>query len=150
WVSSISASHFWWLPTGSTLIPITLQLRLSNSGLRLARYPSSVVHTGVKSLGWENRIAQPLPIHSWKLIFPWVVSAVKFGASLLMRKAIVYSSINESVVETPCARQHASGRRRRPGVSLWQHSLEGGRQRFVIARSTRGSRHDDDLADHLP
>src|SRR6185436_5782168 len=93
WVSSISASHFWWLPTGSTLIPITLQLRLSNSGLRLARYSSSVVHTGVKSLGWENRIAQPFPIHSWKLIVPWVVSAVKFGASSLMRSNMGPSSL---------------------------------------------------------
>ena len=25
--------------------------------------PSSVVHTGVKSFGWENRMAQPSPIH---------------------------------------------------------------------------------------
>src|SRR5207253_10848566 len=31
---------------------------------------------------------QPLPIHSWKLIFPWVVSAVKLGASLLILRAI--------------------------------------------------------------
>jgi hypothetical protein len=31
-------------------------------------------------------MAQPFPIHSWKLIFPCVVSAVKFGASELMRK----------------------------------------------------------------
>src|SRR5262245_48674585 len=64
---------------------MTLQLRFSNSGLRLARYPSSVVQTGVKSLGWENRIAQPFPIHSWNVMVPWVVSAVKFGASSLMR-----------------------------------------------------------------
>src|SRR5262245_34929597 len=68
---------------------MTLQLRLSNSGLRLARYPNSVVQTGVKSLGWEKRIAQPLPIHSWKVIVPWVVSAVKFGASALMRSDMV-------------------------------------------------------------
>jgi hypothetical protein len=42
------------------------------------------VQTGVKSFGWENRIAQPLPIHSWKSIVPRVVSAVKFGASELI------------------------------------------------------------------
>src|SRR5215831_11032224 len=62
-----------------------LQLRLSNSGFNPAMYPSSVVHTGVKFFGCEKRIAQPLPIQSWKLILPWVVSAVKFGASLLIR-----------------------------------------------------------------
>src|SRR5262245_33321964 len=71
-----------------------LQLRLSNSGFRPAMYPSSVVQTGVKSFGWENRIAHPLPIQSWKLIFPWVVSAVKFGASLLIRNAMLHSSVS--------------------------------------------------------
>src|SRR5438067_12106559 len=54
-------------------------------------YPSSVVQTGVKFFGCENRMAQPLPIHSWKLIFPWVVSAVKLGASLLIRNAMTTS-----------------------------------------------------------
>src|SRR5947209_15871254 len=49
---------------------------------------SSVVQTGVKSFGCENRMAHPLPIHSWKLIGPSVVSAVKFGASSLMRSDI--------------------------------------------------------------
>src|SRR5262245_46598802 len=52
-------------------------------------YPSSVVHTGVKSLGCENRIAQPSPIHSWKRIVPCVVSAVKSGASSFMRRDMV-------------------------------------------------------------
>ena len=33
-------------------------------------FPSSVVHTGVKSFGWEKRMAHPLPTHSWKLILP--------------------------------------------------------------------------------
>ena len=46
------------------------------------------MHTGVKSFGCENRIAQPSPIQSWNVIFPCVVSAVKLGASLLMRSAI--------------------------------------------------------------
>src|SRR5947209_16658448 len=65
-----------------------LQLREAKSGASLAMYPSSVVQTGVKSFGWENRIAQPLPIQSWKLMVPCVVSAVKFGASSLMRSDI--------------------------------------------------------------
>src|SRR5215831_4574970 len=84
----MSLDHFSWSGTESTLIPMILQLRLSNSGFSPAMYPSSVVHTGVKFFGCENRMAQPLPIQSWKLILPWVVSAVKFGASLLIRNDI--------------------------------------------------------------
>ncbi len=57
-----------------------LVLRRSNSGLILAMYPSSVVHTGVKSLGWENRTAHESPIHSWNEIGPSVVCAWKSGA----------------------------------------------------------------------
>src|SRR6266849_1556142 len=72
-----------------------LQLRFWNSGCNPAMYPSSVVHTGVKSLGCENRIAQPFPIHSWKLILPWVVSAVKLGASELIRIDILISCVIE-------------------------------------------------------
>src|SRR3981081_4871038 len=52
----------------------------SNSGFIRAIYPSSVVQTGVKSLGCENRTAQELSIHSWKRIRPWLVSASKSGA----------------------------------------------------------------------
>ena len=33
-------------------------------------YPSSVVHTGVKSFGWENNTPQDNPSHSWKRILP--------------------------------------------------------------------------------
>src|SRR5216684_8924891 len=84
----MSFDHFLWSSTESTLRPITLVLRLSNSGLMRAMYPSSVVHTGVKSLGWENRTAHWLPIHWWKSIGPWVVCAVKLGASSPIRKAI--------------------------------------------------------------
>src|SRR5713226_1937921 len=65
-----------------------LQLRFSKSGCSPAMYPSSVVHTGVKSLGCENKMAQPLPIHSWKLIVPCEVSAVKLGASSFMRNMV--------------------------------------------------------------
>src|SRR5216684_1292129 len=84
----MSFDHFLWSSTESTLRPITLVLRLSNSGLMRAMYPSSVVHTGVKSLGWEKRTAHWLPIHWWKSIGPWVVCAVKLGASSPIRKAI--------------------------------------------------------------
>ena len=66
--------------TGSTEMPITFTLRFSHSGFRRATEPSSVVQTGVKALGCENSTAQESPIHSWKLIVPWVVSAVKSGA----------------------------------------------------------------------
>ena len=66
--------------TGSIERPIGLTFRRSNSGLRRATYPSSVVQTGVKSRGCEKRMAQASPIHAWKLIRPSVVSAVKSGA----------------------------------------------------------------------
>src|SRR5271167_4137716 len=71
------------------LRPMILVLRRSNSGLRPAMYPSSVVHTGVKSFGCENRIAHLSPIQSWNRILPSVVSAVKSGASSPMRIAML-------------------------------------------------------------
>src|SRR5271156_2624921 len=77
-----------WDSTESTERPMSLALRLSNSGLALAKAPSSVVQTGVKSLGWENRMPQLSPSHSWKLTFPSVVSAVKSGAVSPSRMAI--------------------------------------------------------------
>src|SRR4030081_2180005 len=76
----MSSDHFECLSTGSTLSPISLTPRLSNSGFSLASAPSSVVQTGVKSLGCENSIAQELPIQSWNLIGPSVVFASKSGA----------------------------------------------------------------------
>src|SRR5579862_6387748 len=94
----MSTAHLLWLLTGSTLKPIILTLRFLNSGCRPAIYPSSVVHTGVKSLGCENRTAQPLPIQSWKLIVPCVVSTVKFGASSLMRKDMLDLLPNNSTL----------------------------------------------------
>src|SRR3989441_12562347 len=81
----MSLTQFEWSLTGSTESPMILVLRFSNSGLSPAMYPSSVVHTGVKSFGCEKRIAHLSPIHSWKRIFPSVVSAVKSGASSPMR-----------------------------------------------------------------
>src|SRR5487761_1701383 len=67
--------------TESTLTPMSLVLRLAKSSLRFAKSPSSVVHTGVKSAGWENRIPQLSPRYSYRLMVPSVLSAVKFGAA---------------------------------------------------------------------
>src|SRR5919204_5032402 len=77
------------LSTGSTERPISLTPRLSNSGFSLASKPSSVVQTGVKSLGCENSIAQLFPIQSWNLILPSVVSASKSGATAPIGSAMV-------------------------------------------------------------
>ena len=81
WVSLMSEIHPLCESSGSTLTAMTLVLRLSNSDFSLATVPSSVVQTGVKSLGWEKRMPQPSPSHSWKWTVPSVVSAVKSGAS---------------------------------------------------------------------
>ena len=35
-----------------------------------ASFPISVVHTGVKSAGWENRMAHDPSIHSYQWILP--------------------------------------------------------------------------------
>ena len=43
---------------------MTFVFRLANSSLSFAVSPSSVVHTGVKSAGCENRTPQLLPSHS--------------------------------------------------------------------------------------
>ena len=68
----------------STLKPIILQSLLLNSLVKFDKAPNSVVHTGVKSLGWENSSTQLLPIQSWKLILPIVVSTLKSGAKSLI------------------------------------------------------------------
>src|ERR1700756_1270418 len=85
----MSSAHLEWRSTGSTESPISLTPRLSNSGFSLASAPSSVVHTGVKSLGCENSIAQELPIQLWNLIFPSVVSASKSGATAPIGSAML-------------------------------------------------------------
>src|SRR6202795_4911927 len=85
----MSSDHLAWLATGSTESPISLTPRLSNSGFSLASAPSSVVQTGVKSFGCENNSAQLLPIQSWNLILPSVVSASKSGATAPIWRAIL-------------------------------------------------------------
>ena len=64
WVSSMSFAHSRCESTGSTERPMTFTLRVSNSGFSLATVPSSVVQTGVKSLGCENSTAQLSPFQS--------------------------------------------------------------------------------------
>ena len=88
----MSLDHFAWLSTGSTDSPTILTFLRSNSGLIFAMYPSSVVQTGVKSLGCENSTAHESPIQSWNLIGPSVVSASKSGAVSPICNAIVVSS----------------------------------------------------------
>src|SRR5260221_9015348 len=84
----MSLAHRLWSSTGSAERPITLTPLLSNSGFIFAMVPSSVVQTGVKSLGWEKSTAHLSPIHWWKSIWPSVVWAWKLGAVSPMRSAM--------------------------------------------------------------
>src|SRR5262245_11164807 len=93
----MSFDHLECASTGSTLRPMTFTLRLSNSGLSLAMYPSSVVHTGVKSFGWENKMPHELPSHSWNWMGPSVVSALKSGAVSPIRRVMGASLQTRSV-----------------------------------------------------
>src|SRR3954452_10605123 len=106
----MSSAHFEWLSTGSTERPITFTLRRSNSGLMFAKYPSSVVQTGVKSRGWENRTAQLSPIQSWNLIRPSVVSASKSGAVSPIVSAIggSFDEVDTAKLTEPAQRSKAN------------------------------------------
>src|SRR2546428_4835226 len=108
----------------STLRPITLVFRFSKSGLSFATVPSSVVHTGVKSRGCENRTAQFLPFQSWKLIRPSVVSALKSGASSPNRIAMA---------------NLLCGTDRRPAAGAGQLMGAGGLLRFFLGAYTGAS-----------
>src|SRR5215211_4544558 len=115
----MSFAHASWSPAESTESPMIFTFRLSNSGLIFAMYPSSVVHTGVKSLGCENRTTHESSIHSWKLIGPSVVSAWKSGAVSPMVNAIESSSsLPQAVIS----------QERRPMISLPAGGLERYRQ----------------------
>src|SRR3979411_231428 len=85
----MSSDHFECLSTESTLSPISLTPRLSNSGFSLASAPSSVVQTGVKSFGGENSVHQPLPLQTWTLILPSAASASKSGATTPIWRAML-------------------------------------------------------------
>src|SRR3954447_4909679 len=65
---------------GSMETAATLVSRAANSSRSRATARSSVVHTGVKSAGWESSTPQESPSHSWKRISPSAVWAVKSGA----------------------------------------------------------------------
>ena len=112
----MSFDHDSWSLTPSTLIPMILQLRRSNSGLSPATLPNSVVQTGVKSLGCEKSSAQPSQIHSWKLIAPRVVSAEKSGATSLIRSDIACLLILRLAIE-------ATLRRSRFAINGWRRDL---------------------------
>src|SRR5262245_48570200 len=81
-----------------------LTCRRSNSGLMRAMYPSSVVQTGVKSFGCENRTPHELPSQSWNLMGPCVVVASKSGA----RAPIGSGPLIGDVLFRPCAKARAS------------------------------------------
>src|SRR6266702_2355414 len=76
----MSFAHPLWSPVESTDNPMIFTFLRSNCGFIFAMYPSSVVHTGVKSFGCENKTAHESPIQSWKRIRPSVVCASKSGA----------------------------------------------------------------------
>ena len=75
----MSAIQRSWSSLLSTLSPITRAPRLVHSSESFAVAPSSVVHTGVKSAGCQKSTHQELPMNSWKLIGPMLLSAVKSG-----------------------------------------------------------------------
>ncbi len=62
---------------------MTFAPRCVNCCSRPATAPSSVVQTGVKSLGWEKRTAQPSPIHSWKWMVPWGGVGGEIGGNIV-------------------------------------------------------------------
>src|SRR6266496_2862964 len=64
-------------------LPRSATFRFSNSGKRRANSTNSVVHTGVKSAGWEKRITHLPFCQSESLMGPCVVLASKSGAGPL-------------------------------------------------------------------
>ncbi len=65
--------------------PMSSVFRAFQSAFMEAKVMNSVVQTGVKSAGWEKRTTQRPLKSSGKLMGPWVVSAVKAGASSPIR-----------------------------------------------------------------
>src|SRR6186997_585159 len=89
---------------------------LSNCGLIFAMYPSSVVHTGVKSFGCENNTAHESPIQSWKRIGPSVVSASKSGAVSPSCNAILRLPCRTALNPCRTRRYRQGGAHRRVGL----------------------------------
>src|SRR4051794_40518723 len=94
-----------------------LTFLLSNCGFIFAMYPSSVVHTGVKSRGCENRTAHESPIQSWKRILPSVVSASKSGAM---------SPICNAILCPPCLIPHCVVYQTGPGLPSFRQASRHG------------------------
>jgi hypothetical protein len=124
--------------------PIIFTPRRSNSSLSFANAPSSVVHTGVKSAGWENRMAQLLPMNSWKSISPCVVFALKLGAGV----QVCYISAEEpldaiSPIEPRrrrgCSAGVAMPRRRRRGAATRWKPICGRKLARVAKPKARGA-----------
>src|SRR5437660_587042 len=143
----MSRAHFSWSETASTLRPMTLVLRLSNSGLIFAMYPSSVVQTGVKSFGCEKRMAQEFPIHSWKLIGPSVVWAVKFGASSPIRMEMASWKVRRGKVTPSRLRRHP--REGLPGVRFTGPASAGYQRRDDHREDQTGHRESADAEEEL-
>merc|ERR1719192_1553705 len=78
--------------TSSQERAISLTPLLANSPLSFWTRPSSVVQTGVKSAGWENRMAQLSSSQLWNSILPWLVSAVKLGTMSPSKGIFIFES----------------------------------------------------------
>merc|ERR1719161_573770 len=108
--ATTSRSQSVWLLTGSTDSVATRQSMAESSSYFKARRPISVVQTGVKSAGWEKRMAHLPFFHSWnESQFPWVVSHLKSGTMLPRRRRLsvdfsgyklMYIVVPESMPET--------------------------------------------------
>ena len=62
----MSVCHWRWDATGLHESAITLVFRLVNSGMMVVKYANSVVQTGVKSAGCEQKHTHSSPAHSAK------------------------------------------------------------------------------------
>src|SRR5690606_12304230 len=88
WVSSMSLIQFLWESALSTEIAIAFTLRFLNSGSSFAVRPSSVVQTGVKSAGCENKTTHAAPAESWNLMGQIEVSCSKSGTETPKRQLV--------------------------------------------------------------
>lgn len=127
--------------------PIILTPRCSNSSFSFANAPSSVVHTGVKSAGWEKRIVQLLPTKSWKLMSPCVVVALKLGAGFQVRvcttQILRCNLPSDPSLNRGCSAGVAKKRRKGVARAGWKAAQVGliGRKDLMNARgAARGAK----------
>merc|ERR1711907_926573 len=85
-VSLMSPIHRRWESASSTLSAATLQLRAANSPDRLLKRPSSVVHTGVKSAGCEQRHSHEPSLYSYRSNGPKLDSPCTLGIASPIRR----------------------------------------------------------------